>query len=210
MAGVFTPMAVAIVAGSLAAGTWVGRSGARWPMVAGTLVGAGGILLTRAALVTHPSFGTLSVTLAVAGLGFGVAVVPMTSAVLGGMPAALSSMAASATNTSRQIGSVAGVAALGAMVNAHLTGDLATRLAHIGITGGAQALIINAVETGGGGGNGGIDIAHPPAILAPIVNAAAGAFRTGLHQALLVSALLMVLAALVTAGVTHGVVADGE
>ena len=196
LAGVFSPMATAIVLGSLVTGIWVGRAGSRAPMIAGCVVGSAGILLTRHYLVEQPSFIALAIVLAVAGLGFGIAVVPLTSAVLGHVPAAHSGMAASATNTSRQIGAVVGVVALGALVNSHLTGDLAGRLKDLGITGSVQSLILNAVETGGGGG---IDIAHPPALFKPIVDAATAAFRTGVHQALLASAVLILVAAAVTA-----------
>jgi len=200
LAGVFSPMAAAIVLGSLLTGIWVGRAGSRVPMIVGCVVAAAGILLTRHYLTAEPSFTPLAIVLAVAGLGFGMAVVPLTSAVLGHVPAAHSGMAASATNTSRQIGAVVGVTALGALVNSHLTSDLAGRLNHLGITGSLQSLIINAVETGGSGaGGGGLDIAHPPAILKPIVDAATGAFRAGLHQALLASAVVILVAAAVTA-----------
>ena len=45
---------------------------------------------------------------------------PLTSAVLSHVPSRHSGMAASATNTARQLGAVFGVAALGAVINAHL------------------------------------------------------------------------------------------
>jgi MFS family permease len=199
LAAVFTPMAVAIVVGSVLTGRWVARAGSRVPMIVGCVVAAIGILLARQALTAHPSFTVLAVVLAVAGVGFGIAVVPLTAAVLGHVPAAHSGMAASATNTSRQIGAVVGVTALGALVNAHLTSDLARRLHEIGITGSVQSLIVNAVETGGGSEGAGLDIAHPPKLLKPIVDAATAAFRTGLHQALLASAVVIAVAAAVTA-----------
>ena len=197
LAALFTPMAIAIVGGSLFSGSWVARAGSRWPMVTGAVLGAAGILVARPVLDADPSFGPLSIALALAGLGFGVAVVPLTSAVLGTVPAAMSGMAASATNTARQIGAVVGVAALGALVNSHLTSDLGDRLGRLGVGGSAKDLILRAVENGGGGGS--FDIAHPPAIFAPIVAQATAAFRTGLHQALLASAALMLLAAVITA-----------
>ncbi|PZS19986.1 MAG: MFS transporter [Pseudonocardiales bacterium] len=195
LAGAFSPMAAAIVLGSLLTGFWVGRVGSRVPMIVGCVVGAAGIVLTRHYLTAQPSFTPLAIVLAVAGLGFGIAVVPLTSAVLGHVPAAHSGMAASATNTSRQIGAVVGVVALGALVNSHLTGDLAGRLRDLGITGSLQSLIINAVETGGGGQGRRFDIAHPPPLFKPIVDAATGAFRSGVHQALFASAVLMLVAA---------------
>ncbi|WFR74258.1 MFS transporter [Prescottella defluvii] len=147
-AAMFTPMAVAIVVGSVLCGSWVARSSAAVPMFVGCVIGAIGILLTRAALSGEPSFLPLTTALAVAGVGFGVAVVPLTSAVLSGVPAAHSGMAAAATNTMRQIGAVVGVAALGSLVNSHMTSDLTGRLNDLDIPANFQAIVINAIKTG--------------------------------------------------------------
>src|SRR5579875_3025404 len=117
LAAVFAPMALAVVAGATGSGFWVGLVGPRGPLITGCLLAAGGILAARAYLGAAPDFVALTAALAVAGLGFGVAVVPLTAAVLASVPAARSGMAASATNTARQVGSVIGVAALGAIVN---------------------------------------------------------------------------------------------
>ena len=67
-------------------------------------------------------FCTLGWTLPIAGIGFGMALVPVTSAALTVVPPERSGMAASATNTSRELGAVVGVAVLGSMVNSKLTG----------------------------------------------------------------------------------------
>lgn len=197
MAGVFSPMAVAIVLGAVYTGRWVGNVGSRSPMIAGCVLGAAGMLMARQQLSVHPAFWPLSFALALAGLGFGVTVVPLTSAVLTNVRAADSGMAASATNTSRQIGAVVGVAALGALVNSHLTTDLSHRLADLGIPGALQSFIVTAVETGGG--SSGVDLSHVPPSLQPIVNAAVGAFLTGLQQSLVVSSVIILIAAGVTA-----------
>jgi EmrB/QacA subfamily drug resistance transporter len=198
MAEVFAPMAAAIVIGSVISGFWVGFVGPRGPMLLGCVVAAGGILLTRHYLTVDPAFGALAVVLALAGLGFGISVVPLTAAVLGHVPAAHSGMAASATNTARQLGAVVGVAALGALVNSHITSDFGSSLEEGGITGGGKNFIIKMLETGGRDAAG-IDIAHPSPLIKPLVDAATGAFRNGLHWALLVSAILILLAAFVTA-----------
>jgi hypothetical protein len=172
-------------------------------MLLGCAVGAVGILLTRFTLVKHPNFVELLIVLAVAGLGFGIAVVPLTAAVLGHVPAAHSGMAASATNTARQIGSVVGVAALGALVNAHLTSGFGGDLESRGVPKELRDIVINLLQTGGSGAAG-IDIAHPDPSIAPLVDSALAAFRTGLHVALYVSAGLMAVAALVTLRVPRG------
>lgn len=198
MAGLFAPMAVAIVLGSTASGRWVARSGPKWPMITGCLLSAAGIVAARFLLVASPSFAGLAVVLAVAGLGFGIAVVPLTSAVLGHVPAERSGMAASTTNTARQLGSVVGVAALGAIVNGFLTADFTRSLQARGT--GQQVIdyILGLIETGGSDARN-IDLAHPPEIIKALVDAAAAAFRTGMHAALIVSAALIVLAAAATA-----------
>ena len=210
LAAVFLPMAVAIVLGSLVSGRWTARAGPRLPMIVGCLLSAGGIVVARSILTADPPFGPLAVVLAVAGVGFGVAVVPLTAAVLGHVPAARSGMAASATNTARQLGSVVGVAALGAIVNAHLTNDFGASLDRQGTSGSLKDYILQLLETGGRDAAG-VDIAHPPALIKPLVDEATAAFRTGLHSALLVSAALIVLAALVIAVVPRTALApDAE
>lgn len=199
LAAVFAPMAAAIVVGSTGSGFWVGLVGPRGPLIAGGVLSAAGILAARHYLDADPAFTPLSISLAVSGLGFGVAVVPLTAAVLGHVPAARSGMAASATNTARQVGSVIGVAALGAIVNSYLTSDLRKSFGKGG------DYIIGLLQTGGAQAAGQQqNLAHPPAVIAPIVNAAKAAFRDGLHAALLVSALLILLSALVTAITPRG------
>lgn len=198
MAQVFAPMAVAIVLGSLIAGVWVGTTGTRDPMLVGCGLSAVGILLTRHDVSADPRFAALAFAFAVAGAGFGIAVVPLTAAVLGHVPAAHSGMAASATNTARQLGAVVGVAALGALVNSHITNDFGRSLARSGIGGSSRDFLIKLLETGGSDAAG-IDIAHPSPLIKPIVDSATAAFRNGLHAALLVSAALIVVAAVVTA-----------
>jgi MFS family permease len=202
LAGVFAPMAFAIVAGSVGAGFWVGLVGPRGPLIAGCAISGGGILAAREYLNAHPPFAPVAVCLAIAGLGFGVSVVPLTSAVLGHVPASRSGMAASATNTARQVGSVIGVAALGAIVNSYLTSHLKQTL------GSSSSYIIGLLETGGSDAAGQQqNLANPPEVIKPIVDAAKSAFRDGLQAALLVSALLILLAGVITAIVPRGALA---
>jgi hypothetical protein len=120
-----------------------------------------------------------------------------------------SGMAASATNTSREMGAVFGVAILGAIVNAKLTGGLADRLKAIGIPPNFQSLVIRAVNGGGLGGGGAANAAEKSKnaavskIATKVVNAAYEAFGSGLHLALEISGLLLVLGALVAALAVH-------
>ncbi|APA98067.1 MFS transporter [Nocardia seriolae] len=195
-AAVFAPMAAAIVVGSLAAGRWVARTDARTPMITGCVVSAAGIALTRHALAGSISFAELSATLALAGLGFGIAVVPLTSAVLSGVPVAHSGMAAAATNTMRQVGAAVGVAVLGSLVNGFLTADLRAKLTELGLPPELQPTAIDAVERGRIPS--GIDLGAMLKYASKVPEAlrtGTVAFHHGLDVALLVSALMILAAA---------------
>lgn len=209
LAGVFAPMAVAIVLGSALSGRWVARAGPRLAMITGCLLSAAGILATRSLLVASPSYRGLMVALAVAGLGFGIVVVPLTAAVLGHVPAERSGMAASATNTARQLGSVVGVAALGAIVNGFVTRDFTATLRARGAGQDTIDYIVGLIQTGGSEARN-IDLAHPPEIIKSLVDAAAQAFRTGMHVALFVAAGLILVAAAVAALVPKAAMAPSS
>ncbi|WP_082392829.1 MFS transporter [Nocardia arizonensis] len=199
-AGVFAPMAVAIVVGSLVAGSWVARRVSRAPMIVGCALGASGILLTRHVLDGPFHDPALSAAMAVAGLGFGLAVVPLTSAVMSGVPAEHSGMAAAVTNTTRQVGSAVGVAVLGALVNSFLASDLNNRMTELGLPTELQADAVDAVERGKIPE--GVDITPYLRYLSKVtevLDTGKTAFHHGLDVALLVSALAILAAAVFTA-----------
>jgi hypothetical protein len=127
--------------------------------------------------------------------------VPATSTALSVIPPEHSGMAASMTNTSRELGAVAGVAVLGSVVNGQLTVNLALRLNAIGIPKQFQSIVIAAVESGTVGSqskayNGGGSL---QTIVNEVVKAAYGAFGAGLDLALLMGASLLLLAGVVAA-----------
>ena len=120
----FVPLAVGMVLGGLLTGRWVALWGPRIPMATGCLLAGIGILLTNAQISPHVGVGQIGWTMFIAGVGVGMAMVPVTSASLGSVPAKHSGMAASATNTFRELGAVVGVAVLGSIVNGQLTVNL--------------------------------------------------------------------------------------
>jgi EmrB/QacA subfamily drug resistance transporter len=199
----FLPMAAGMIIASALTGPLVARIGSRWPMTAGCLLAGGGILITSAVLGPTVSFGTLGWVLPIAGVGIGVVLVPVTSVPLTVVPPERSGMAASATNTSREMGAVFGVAILGAIVNAKLTGDLAAKLKSIGIPPNFQSLVLHAIQTGGSASGGQASNAEHSKnaqiaqIATKVVHAAYDAFGSGLHEALLVSGVLILAGAVV-------------
>jgi EmrB/QacA subfamily drug resistance transporter len=198
---VFLPMTVVMTAASLLAGRWVGAVAPRWSICGGCLVFGTGLLLTAAAISPSPGYARLALALAVTGAGVGSTVVPITSAALSAVPPQRSGMAASATNTSREIGAVIGVAVLGMLVNAQLNAHLVASLRRLGIPANFQSIVISAVETGTLPSSGHGAGAGPPnegKLVREVIDAAYSAFYSGLHAALFLSAGLVFAAGLFT------------
>jgi len=197
----FLPLLGGIVVASLFTGRWVGQIGSRVPMTVGCLLAGLGVILTYVAIGPHVGVSTLGWTMGIAGIGFGIVIVPVNATALSSLPAANSGMASSAVNTSRELGAVAGVAILGSIVNGQLTVNLTARLIQIGIPATYRHLVITAVTTGQtASAEAGLNPATRKAfagIIKKVVNAAYGALTHGLDIALVASALLLLVSAAV-------------
>ena len=197
IAEIFLPMTVLMVLASVLAGFWTIRAGLRWSMLVGCVLFSGGLMLTSLAISPDPGYLALAGALSLAGIGVGATVVPATSSALSSVPPERSGMAASATNTSREIGAVTGVAVLGALVASRLEADLTSRLQHLGLSKGLQQYVISGVESGlepSNGNTNGVGPANQGSLVKEVVNAAYAAFQSGLHAALLLSAILVLAA----------------
>jgi EmrB/QacA subfamily drug resistance transporter len=198
----FLPLLGGMVLAAVFAGRWVGVVGTRVPMMTGCFIAAIGVLLTD--VLIGPSAGVSNVgwTMGIAGVGFGILVVPVTYSAMASLPAAHSGMAASATNTSRELGAVASVAILGSIVNGQLTVNLVSRLAAIGIPVAFRAQIIAAVTTGSINaqerGLSGKTSAAVKQIIKKVVQAAYQAFTHGLNLALSASFVLLLVSGVVS------------
>lgn len=197
----FLPMLGGMVVASLFTGRWVGRVGSRVPMTVGCLLAGLGVILTFAVIGDHVDLSSLGWTMGLAGIGFGIVIVPVNATALSSLPAANSGMASSAVNTSRELGAVAGVAILGSIVNGQLTVNLTARLIQIGIPASFRHEVITAVTTGQtASAEAGLNPATRRAfagIIRRVINAAYGALTHGLDIALVASASLMLIAAAV-------------
>jgi MFS family permease len=193
-----------MIVASLLTGRWLDVIGLRWAIFGGCVLFAAGLILSDLNLSPHPHYLPLLVALALTGIGIGATVVPITSSALSAVPPERSGMAASATNTSREVGAVTGVAVLGALVNGQLNSSIAGQLRALGLPPSIQAIVIRGVETGqvpASGNSSGVGPAGQGALVQKVINAAYTAFHDGLRDALFLSAGL-VLAAGVLALVT--------
>jgi len=204
LAVVFLPMTVLMIVASVFAGRWTALVGPRWSITIGCLLFAVGLFLANGYLAPHPDYGPLVIALALVGIGIGTTVVPITSSVLAAVPPERSGMAASASNTSREIGAVTGVAILGSLVYSQLRASLATQMTALGIPKVYQSLVANALETGQIPKN----TYGDAKIVKEVIDAAYSAFHNGLHAALYLSAGLVLAAGLLAAITLRPRVAD--
>jgi MFS family permease len=128
-AGLYTlPIAAMTVLCSPISGRVVGSRGVRGPLVVGGLgLGIGGLMLVS--LSADTSLGWLLAAYCVFGLGFGAVNAPITNTAVSGMPPSQAGVAAAVATTSRQVGLTLGVAVVGAVATAGLSGSLHDELA---------------------------------------------------------------------------------
>jgi len=209
IAEVFLPMTALMILASLLAGRWTGTVGVRWSIVAGCAAFAGGLVATNAIISPNPPYLPLAAALALTGIGIGTCVVPITSSVLAAVPPERSGMAASSTNTSREVGAVMGVSVLGAIVIGKLQTALVASLTKLGLSKPLQQVVIGGVLTGQEPSYG--KSHQGPSgelkLVREVIHATYTAFQSGLHDALYVSAGL-VAGAGVLAAVTIKVNSD--
>ena len=197
LAELFGPMAVAMIVASTFSGRWVGQRGPRTPVAVGCLAAGIGVIFAELSMRGIVHFYSLALSLMLAGIGFGIAVVPITSVALSVIPARYSGMAASATTTSREVGTVVGVAALGSLFNAQLTNYLTQRLIQLGVPEAFRGVVINAVETGQvSGGSASAQQQYGP-VVAKVINAAYDAVHSGVSISLIVAGCVILAAGLV-------------
>jgi MFS family permease len=198
---VFTSLAVAMIVAGLAAGRWTARVGPKVPMVVGCALAGLGLLLVDRQLTVTTSISALAWPLAIAGVGFGIALVTMTASVLAIVPAEQSGMAASTVNTSRELGGVFGVAVLGAVVNAQLTSGLNEKLVKLHIPLLYRNVVIQFVTTGGNitSAENSPGVKGHEKLIAKVLVAAEGSAGHGVHLALRIAAGVVLAAAVVAA-----------
>ncbi len=207
LAAQFAPMAAGMIVAAATTGRWVGAMGPKVPMTVGCLIAAGGVLWTNAVVDTDVAYLPLALALLVAGIGFGMTLVPVTSAALAAVPARRSGMAAGVTNTSRQLGAVVGIAVLGSVINGALTGTLQNRLQALGVPQVLQDYVRRVVDHGGVPSQGSVQDYPPPLrpLVQRVLDATYASFGDGLHTCLtLAAALLFASAAVALLLVRHG------
>ncbi|SCF00046.1 drug resistance transporter, EmrB/QacA subfamily [Micromonospora viridifaciens] len=111
----FLPAMSAVMVASPLAGLLAGRVGSRVPVVTGTLL-MGGALLLLARVGTGDPYRGWWPLLVLFGAGIGLVIPPVNSALMGSVRADRAGLASATGETGQQIGALVGIAVLGALV----------------------------------------------------------------------------------------------
>jgi EmrB/QacA subfamily drug resistance transporter len=143
----FLPITLVMFVVAAASGRLVGRIPARVPLGAGLALVGTGLLLMRG-VTASSDWTALLPGFIVAGIGIGLVNPALASTAIGVVPPQRSGMASGINSTFRQVGLATGIAALGAIFESQLRGELGPRLASTP-AGGHAGAVAHAVAAGG-------------------------------------------------------------
>jgi EmrB/QacA subfamily drug resistance transporter len=184
---------VAILFIAPVAGRLSDRFGSRWFMTVGPLLAATGMALLLRTQIDSSYLTVLLPAFLVLASGMAMTMAPMTAAVMASVPAAKAGVASAATNTSREIGGVFGIALLGAIVTGAFKSGFSARLLDAGIPKAqAAAIVAKAGARAAAGSSGGVT---DPVI----ADAVKHSFVNAMHTGMIVAVAFLVFAAIVSA-----------
>ena len=185
--------AVILVVAPLA-GRLSDRFGSRWFMTIGPLVAATGMGLMLRTQV-HSSYTTVILpSFIVLAAGMAMTMTPMTAAVMGSVNRRHAGVASAATNTSREIGGVFGIALLGAIVTSAFKRGFLSRLIAAGTPAAtAKSIVAKAGADAAAGSTQGLKSAP-----AQVVHAVQGSFVHAIHVGLFLAIGFLILASVVS------------
>ena len=153
---VMVPMSVVIIFAAPAAGTLSDRLGSKWIVAVGMLMLAFGLAwmagLVPGVAKISPATTPLSllVPFVCSGIGIGLAVAPVTSAGMATAPRDRIGNASGVLSTTRQVGSLMGIAVLGAVLQNRITANVTAGIGSIqGLPEAIRHKVIAAVARGG-------------------------------------------------------------
>jgi EmrB/QacA subfamily drug resistance transporter len=186
-------------------GRFSDRYGSRWFMTVGPLVGAVGLGLMLRTEVGSPYTTVILPSFLVLAAGMATTMTPMTAAVMGSVETRHAGVASAATNTSREIGGVFGIALLGAIVTSSFKSGWLPALQAARVPNAASIVskFGTAAATGGAPTFAAFSKNVPRSIPIPVQRAIYASidhpFVHAMHAALYVAVAFMLLAGLVSA-----------
>jgi EmrB/QacA subfamily drug resistance transporter len=190
------PSTLAVMVFAVLSGRVVGRVGARLPISIGMVIVGAGILSFLTVQSTTP-YSHYWWVLAVIGVGTGLVMSPITTAVMSTVPTARAGMASATSNTMRQVGGVFGIAVLGSIVTSRFTSALAAAFTSLDLPPSIAGQVAKMAQEGRGGAR--TMPSLPGLDVAAIETAIKDSFTAGLHRAVLVAGIVLLAGAIVGA-----------
>ena len=179
------------------AGRIAGRIGSRLPTALGGLL-CGGALLLMMTLEPDSSYASFWWMLGAMGIGFGLMLSPLTSAIFSVTPPQRAGLGSSMFNTTRQVGATLSVAVLGAIVLQQFANNIPSQLIQRGIPASVSAAIANKVAADGAGASQSAGSGQLPISPAQLHLAINQAFVDALHGMFLISGIALLVVALLS------------
>jgi EmrB/QacA subfamily drug resistance transporter len=188
------PATLGVMGAAMFSGRVVARIGSRVPITLGlVMLGFGLLMLTPLAPTT--AYHSWWYWLLLIGIGNGLVMSPMTTAIMSTVPAARAGMASATSNTMRQVGGVFGIAVLGNLVTRRFTGELSAALRALHLPAEAVQRIMATAGQGRAAAastSGGL----PHGVDAAAVGRVVGqSFTSGIHLAMWVSGVMLLVGA---------------
>jgi EmrB/QacA subfamily drug resistance transporter len=189
------PATLAVMVFAVLSGRVVGRIGARVPVTLGMIL-IGGATLGFLGVQSATPYSHYWWVLAILGIGTGLVMSPITTAVMSTVPVARAGMASATQNTMRQVGGVLGIAVLGSIVTSGLSSTLATSLKTLNLPPGVAEKVAEMAQ---GGQNASTLPSIPGLDVSAIEMAVKDSFTAGLHHAVWVAGLVLLVGAVFSA-----------
>jgi predicted MFS family arabinose efflux permease len=187
------PMAALVTIGSLLSARLVGRLGLKITVGSSILLAAAGLFfLSRVAAADAP-YTIIALTLIIFTTGLGLAMPPATAAVMSSVPINKAGIGSAMNDTTRQLGAALGVVVLGSIMNSVYLSQI-TQLRYVPLLVHLPTQVLNATSLGVQEAHVAAQSITDPRIAQIVTDAANSAFVSGMAEALLVGAVILVVA----------------
>jgi EmrB/QacA subfamily drug resistance transporter len=188
------PMAGVMFIASAASAKVANRLGIKFAVALGIIIAAAGFFYFAAIAAVDTSYSQIVVAMSITSVGMGLTMSPATNSIMGSIPVNQAGVGSAMNSTTRQVGAALGVAILGTLLNS-------TYLASINTVNWAAQLPEQAVSAIRGSIQGAHIVAQSvpnPQLSQLIVDKSNEAFVSGTAHSLLISAIIIAAAAVLT------------
>ena len=195
---------LAVMVAAVVSGRVVARVGARIPIAIGMLLIAGAFL-GFVGVQAETSYSHYWWLLTIMGIGLGLVMSPMTTAVMSTVPQARAGMASATLNTTRQVGGVFGIAVIGAIVTSIYIPKFTAALDALHLSPSVTQAVLEMAQQRGTPDPSQLAAAEAAGVpVNDILRALRETFTAGIHRGLLYAAAVVLVGAVVGAIMIRG------